>query len=77
MRGDLATTLLICLQHKALSAATIERALRIDALLIARLLRLALVHILLAVAPRKACRTAAGLWRSAVATVVAARGANG
>lgn len=77
MRGDLATTLLICLQHKALSAAAIERSLRIDALMIARLLRLALVHILLAVAPRKARRTAAGLWRSAVATVVAARGANG
>lgn len=77
MWGDLTTTLLICLQHKALSTATIERPLRIDALLIARLLRLALVHILLAVAPRKASRTAASLWRSAVATVVAARGANG
>lgn len=77
MRRDLATTLLICLQYKALSAATVVRALRIDTLLITWFLRLALVHILLAEATREASRTAASLWRSAIAAVVAARGANG
>lgn len=76
MRGALPAALLIGLQHEALPAATVVRALGVHALLIARLLRLALVHVLLAVATRKARRTAARLRRRAIAAVLTARGAD-
>lgn len=76
IRGHLLAALLIRLENESLTATAEVRSMRIDALLIAWLLRLALVHILLAETSCETSWTAAGARSRTIATVLAARGAN-
>jgi len=76
IRGHLFAALLIRLENESMAAAADVGSLSIKALLIAGLLRLALVHILLTVASCVAGWTTAGVRSRAITAVLTARGAN-
>jgi len=76
IRGHLLAALLIRLENESMAAAADVGSLSIKALLIAGLLRLALVHILLTVASCVAGWTTAGVRSRAITAVLTARGAN-